>query len=74
MLKSGTSADIRNMFDSMGKERKRLVKSVIQLVYFMRGSVQYDQMMNMSLIERDMINEFIEARLEAESKKMYPIY
>jgi hypothetical protein len=74
MLKSGTPQDIRSMFDNMGRERKRLVKSVIQLVYFMRGSVQYDHMMNMSLIEREMISEFIENRLEVEGKKMYPVY
>lgn len=58
----------------MGRERKRLIKSIVQLVYFMRGSIQYRDMMDMSLIERDIINEFIESRLESESKKMYPVY
>jgi hypothetical protein len=62
------------MFHQMGRERKRLIKSIVQLVYFMRGSIQYRDMMDMSLIERDIINEFIESRLESESKKMYPVY
>lgn len=62
------------MFNQMGRERKRLIKSIVQLVYFMRGSIQYRDMMDMSLIERDIVNEFIESRLEAESKKMYPVY
>lgn len=58
----------------MDVERKRSLDEIIQLVYFMRGSVQYRDMMNMTLIERQAISEFIEKRLEAESKKMYPIY
>lgn len=74
MLKSGSNEDISEMFDRMGKERKRIIKSIVQLVYFMRGSVQYEHMMNMSLIERQIINDFIEDRLENEAKKMYPIY
>lgn len=62
------------MFKRMDVERKRSLDEIIQLVYFMRGSVQYRDMMNMTLIERQAISEFIEKRLEAESKKMYPIY
>jgi ribosomal protein S3AE len=62
------------MFNRMGRERRRIIKSITQLVYFMRGSVQYNHMMNMSLVERQIINEFIEERLEAEGKKVYPIY
>jgi len=58
----------------MGKERRRIIKSIVQLAYFMRGSVQYHHLMNMSLVEREIINEFIEERLEAEGKKMYPVY
>jgi hypothetical protein len=62
------------MFGRMGIERKRIIKSVIQLVYFMRGAIAYKDMMLMSLIEREMVNEFIEGRLDLESKKTYPIY
>lgn len=62
------------MFSSMNNERRRILKSIIQLVYFMRGSIQYKDMLNMSLVERDAVNEFIEDRLSNESKKVYPIY
>ena len=40
----------------------------------MRGAIQYDDMMNRTATERQMIAEFIEKRLESESEKMYPIY
>ena len=73
-LRVGTPEEIQLMFKRMDVERKRSLDEIIQLVYFMRGSVQYRDMMNMTLIERQAISEFIEKRLEAESKKMYPIY
>ncbi|MGZ8924648.1 MAG: hypothetical protein ACXW2E_02070 [Nitrososphaeraceae archaeon] len=58
----------------MNKERRRILRSIIQLVYFMRGSIQYKDMLNMSLVEREEVGDFIEKRIEQESKKMYPIY
>ncbi len=62
------------MFGRMSRERTRIIKSVVQLVYFMRGSIQYNDMMNMSFVEREIISNFIEERLENENKKMYPNY
>lgn len=62
------------MFIQMSVDRKRILHSIIQLVYFMRGAIQYKDMMNMSLVERDAVGEFIEKRLEQEAKKTYPTY
>lgn len=62
------------MFTRMQGERRRLLEDVIQLVYFMRGSIQYKDMMNMTMVERQAVSEFIEKRLELEAKKMYPVY
>lgn len=62
------------MFQRMNQERTRILKSIVQLVYFMRGSIQYRDMLDMSLVERETVSDFIEKRLDAESKKTYPIY
>jgi hypothetical protein len=62
------------MFIRMSNDRKRILQSIIQLVYFMRGSIQYKDMMNMSLVERESVSDFIEKRLEQESKKPHPTY
>ena len=74
MLRVGSAEDIRQMFDRMVNERRLIIEGLIQLVYFMRGSVQYCDMMNMTYVERHAMSDFIEKRLEDESKKMYPIY
>ena len=62
------------MFAKMSSERQQILDSIIQLVYFMRGAIQYTDMLHMSLVERQSVNRFIEKRLEAEKGKMYPIY
>jgi hypothetical protein len=73
-LRNGSSDDVRRMFDQMNQERKRILSAIVQLVYFMRGSVQYKDMFEMTLVERETVSEFIEKRLEVEAKKMYPTY
>lgn len=62
------------MFLRMSDERRTIIQGLIQLVYFMRGSIQYDSMKMMTYTERQEVSDFIEKRLEDESKKMYPIY
>jgi hypothetical protein len=73
-LKTGSQQDIVNMFTDMRKDVSATLKSVITLVYFMRGSISYTDMMNMSYAERQMVNDFISERLELESKRMHPVY
>ena len=58
----------------MNQARSNIISNIISLVYFMRGSIQYDSMLNMSFYERQTISDFISKRLESESDKMYPVY
>ena len=62
------------MFTRFRTDVRETIKSVIQLVYFMRGSVSYKDMMHMTYVERELIDEFVSERLEQESKRMYPVY
>lgn len=62
------------MFQSMNNEREGLLKQLITLVYFMRGAIKYEESKNMTKLERKLAEEFIESRLEVESKKVYPNY
>jgi hypothetical protein len=62
------------MFAQMNGERDRLLSGIISLTYFMRGSIQYKDMFEMSYVERQAVGSFIEKRLEIESKKMYAQY
>lgn len=51
-----------------------LIDETIDLVYFMRGSIQYDDMMFRTPGERDRIRKYIERRLDAEKKNDFPNY
>lgn len=73
-LKTGSQQDIINMFNQFRGDVRNSIQSVIQLVYFMRGSVSYNEMMNMTHMEREMIGDFVSDRLEQESKRMNPVY
>lgn len=51
-----------------------ILKSLVQISYFMRGAVQYEDMFNRSYAERQIFEDFIKDRLESESKKQNPTY
>jgi hypothetical protein len=74
MLKHGSPEEIRDMFHRMRDETRGLLKEVVSLVYFMRGSIQYTDMMLMTPAERELISEFIKERLDQERDKMHPVY
>jgi hypothetical protein len=73
-LSSGSHDDVREMFRRMSEDKRRMMTNIIQLVYFMRGAIQYGEMYEMTRVEREAVSEFIEKRLEMEAKKTNPIY
>lgn len=62
------------MFETMGRESRDLVKSLVSLVYFMRGGMSLNDMWWTTHGEREIIKEFLDARFEAESKNPHPQY
>lgn len=62
------------MFRNLDRSIRNLLEGVVRVVYFMRGSVQYDDIMFRTPFERQIMEEFIEKRLEAEGKKHFPMY
>lgn len=73
-LQSGTTQEIQIMFSRLQREAREIIKSCIRIAYFMRGAVQYDSLMEKTFVERQMMSEFIEERLEIEVKNPHPIY
>lgn len=62
------------MFRQMNADKEHTVSNVVELVYFMRGAIQYKDMLNLSLIERQQVSMFINKRLEVEMKRSNPQY
>lgn len=74
MLKSGSTADIQHMFTRLSKEASDLIKTLVQLSWFMRGAISYHEMLQMTFMEREIVREWIEERLESEKKNPNPVY
>lgn len=62
------------MFKNLDREVDSLMHNVIELCYFMRGAISYEEMMMRTPGERQRIGDFIKKRIEMESKKMNPNY
>jgi len=73
-LKSGNAEAIQRMFSRMRAEARSLLEEAVQLAWFMRGSVQYEDIKNMTPIERDIVKEFITNHMEQIKKHQFPVY
>lgn len=73
-LRSGNPADIQQMFEQLRESSRALIKNTIQLVYFMRGAISYNEMMLLTPGERDIIADFLKERLDSESQRLHPNY
>jgi hypothetical protein len=53
-----------------------MYKNGVQLIYFMRGAITLEEMLNLTAFEREVITEFVEERIAEELKKKHtpPIY
>lgn len=63
------------MFQRLRSDGQQMLENVVELVYFMRGAVQYnDMLLTMSFGERDLIAAFVSKRLDVESNSVNPNY
>ena len=74
MIKSGDEQQISKVLITLAAQSKQIIKSIIELIYFMRGSLSYEEAMAMSPFERIEVSEFVNKRLEQEGKKSFPVY
>jgi hypothetical protein len=71
---SGDRGRVAEMINMMAVEVRNLLKAAIEIAYFSRGSIQYETVLNMTPLERDLATEFINKRLEQAAKSPFPVY
>lgn len=74
MIQSGDVSGIQVLIQRLGAEVKQLVRSAIEIAYFSRGAISYNEVLQMSAAERDLAIEFIQERLEAAKKMQFPVF
>lgn len=65
---------ITKLINAYTKEISDLISYCITLTYFMRGAIQYQQMLETTFAERELIEEFLKKRFDVEAKNPYPNY
>jgi hypothetical protein len=58
----------------MEKEADNLRKESLKMSWYMRGGVSYEQALQMSMKERQMIGEIIKDNLETTKKSKMPFF
>ena len=62
------------MVDRMEKEADQIRHENLKLIWYMRGGVTYEQVMNMSSKERAIISEIAKDNLETTKKSNLPFF
>ena len=60
--------------DSLEKDSKALKREIMQLCWYMRGSVSYTEAMEMSPSERETIVKLVKENLETAKKSGMPFF
>lgn len=60
--------------DSLEKDSKALKREIMQLCWYMRGSVSYTEAMEMSPTERETIVKLVKDNLETAKKSGMPFF
>lgn len=66
--------DIQKLFDNFAKEIDQIKANCFRLSWYMRGGATYNDVMNMSSVEREMINKLIDENLETCKKSGLPFF
>ena len=74
MMESKNSKAIKKILASFVRDNEATLNQAFELVYFFRGAISYEEIMNMSPSERELATTYINKRLEAASKMPMPIY
>ena len=68
------SDQIAKLIDSMEKESNSIRQEALQMSWYMRGGLSYDQALQLSVSERQLINELIKGNLETTKKSGLPFF
>ena len=60
--------------NSLDKESKAIKKDLLKMCWYMRGGLTYEEAYNLSVQEREIINDIIKDNLETTKKSKLPFF
>lgn len=73
-LLSLDSEGLKKLLDQMEKECEDIKKNALKMSWYMRGGATYNDIMNMSIMERQAISKIIDDNLETTKKSQLPFF
>lgn len=73
LLKSSPE-EIKKLFDTYEEDVSGIKKSALAMSWHMRGGATYEDVLNMSITEREEIGKIIEEHLEITKKSQMPYF
>ena len=68
------SDQIAKMIDQMDKDITGIRQEAMQMSWYMRGGVNYEQALQLSKLERDIIGKIIKENMETTKKSGLPFF
>lgn len=64
----------QKLFDRYEEETNKIRKAALQLSWYMRGGASYEDVLNMSVVERKFISNIIDDNMETTKKSGLPFF
>ena len=65
---------VQKLLDNMDNEVKSVKRNSLKFAWYMRGGVSYEDVLNMSEDEREIISKIVEENLETTKKTSMPFF
>lgn len=75
-IKSGDPKKIQELFARLRSEASSILNSIVETAWYMRGSIQYHDLLLTTPYERETMKKFLDKRFEKmqQTKTMFPVY
>jgi len=60
--------------DQMDKDIKNIKREALQMAWYMRGGISYEQALQLSISEKEMIGQIIKDNMETTKKSGLPFF
>jgi hypothetical protein len=65
---------VKKLIDDMESECAAIKKNALSMSWYMRGGVTYEDVLNMSVMEREEIKKIIDSNLDVTKKSQMPFF
>lgn len=66
--------EIEKLLTAMESESRAIKDETMRITWWMRGGINYEQAMSLSMEERKLVNEMIKENMEATKKSGLPFF